>query len=167
MAHIVVLLLWTQRVVQACVTTMAAAPWKPAAGIVSARRDGEELAVTSPWRWSVPTARTTKEVRPVFVCARACVFKLGCINNFPTWECICINAAVLASNGPIQPVLTGTGHYVLFFWSLGLWLYIGHVAWHHPMQSLLDVSNSCKRPKWMSHTKKCFKPRWAARPQYD
>lgn len=42
---------------------MAAARWIRTAGIVSANQAGEGLAVTLPWRRSVQTARTMKEVR--------------------------------------------------------------------------------------------------------
>lgn len=42
---------------------MAAARWIRTVGIVSANQAGEGLAVTLPWRRSVQTARTMKEVR--------------------------------------------------------------------------------------------------------
>lgn len=51
-----------QRVVQVSATTTDGALWRPAAGTASANQDGEGRDVTWPWKPSVPTARTTKEV---------------------------------------------------------------------------------------------------------
>lgn len=51
-----------QRVARVSVTTMDDAPWKPVDGTAFASQAGEGPGVTSPWKRSALTARTTKEV---------------------------------------------------------------------------------------------------------